>query len=108
MTVSARPIFESLVALLAPTTCSSCGEPADGTRIGHPPPVFCTACGAPRPARPLAIDGIPVVVAADYAPPLSDAIKRFKFDGHPELARPLSSLLAKRVEEVKPGNGSPA
>jgi ComF family protein len=43
------------------------------------------------------LDGVPVVAAGAYCPPLSSAIRRFKFEGHPELARPLSSLLVPAV-----------
>jgi len=59
--------------------------------------VFCAACGRPTPAVVRDIDGVPVLAAGAYEPPLSDAIRRFKFEGHPELAAPLSELLLPHV-----------
>jgi ComF family protein len=88
-----RSVVRSLLGLLAPSSCSACGEALEAGGFGEEPAVFCDACGLPLPPSALDIDGVPVVAAGDYAPPLSLAIKRFKFDGHPELARPLSSLL---------------
>jgi ComF family protein len=55
--------------------------------------VFCSACGDPARADGRHIDGVPVLAAGRYAPPLSDAIRRFKFENHPELALPLARLL---------------
>ena len=46
------------------------------------------------------VDGVPVVSAGCYARPLDDAIRRFKFERHPELARPLSRLLVPRVRAL--------
>lgn len=86
-------IVESLLGLLAPSSCCACGESLDEARFGVVPAVFCRACGPPAPASAIEIEGVPVVAAGDYAPPLSLAIKRFKFDKRPELAHPLSELL---------------
>jgi ComF family protein len=46
------------------------------------------------------------VSAGSYARPLDAAIRRFKFERHPELARPLASLLATSVAAlgVQPGD----
>jgi ComF family protein len=49
------------------------------------------------------LDGMPVVAAGAYCPPLSSAIRRFKFEGHPELARPLSGLLVPAVRALGVG-----
>ena len=72
--------------MLSPGECSACGEP-ESVRP------FCEACGAPAAVAPNSLDGVPVLAAGVYAPPLSNAIRRFKFEGHPELARPLASLV---------------
>jgi ComF family protein len=95
-----RSIALSLLGLLAPASCSACGEPLDEARFWEAPAVFCHSCGPPRPTPAENIEGVRVVAAGDYAPPLSLAIKRFKFEGRPELARPLSSLLEPGVVEL--------
>lgn len=76
---------ESLLELAAPNRCAACDE-ASRTPL-------CATCGRPERASPSAIDGVPVVAAGRYAPPLSYAIRRFKFEGRPELARPLAELV---------------
>ena len=83
----------SVLRLIAPSTCSACGGPERES-------VFCSTCGHPLPAPAEDLDGVPVVAAGAYAPPLSSAIRRFKFEGHPELARPLSSLLLPAVQKL--------
>ncbi len=100
MTAFVQALVESFLGILAPNSCSACGEPLGRAGFAEAPAVFCDRCGAPRAALPLEIDGLPVFVAGDYAPPLSTAIKRFKFEARPELARPLSSLLAESVAEL--------
>jgi len=77
--------------LLAPPTCAACGGPRAG------PPPFCPTCGAPQPALPCSFDDVPLLAAGTYAPPLAPAIRRFKFEGHPELAPDLARLLAPRL-----------
>jgi len=44
------------------------------------------------------IDGVPLVVAGEYAAPLSTAITRFKYERRPELSRTLAPLLLGRVQ----------
>jgi ComF family protein len=63
-------------------------------------PVFCNACGVPPRVPRADVDGIPLVSAGSYEPPLSDAIRRFKFDGRPELAAPLAKLVLVELEEL--------
>jgi ComF family protein len=46
---------------------------------------------------PGSLDGVPLIVAGTYSPPLAPAIRRLKFEGHAELARPLALLLAPRL-----------
>jgi ComF family protein len=82
-------VVEFLLEIVAPSTCPACAN-------GAPDPVFCVGCGVPTPIASR-IGDVPVLAAGEYAPPLSDAIRRFKFDGHPELARPLAKLLAPSV-----------
>jgi len=49
---------------------------------------------------PDSLDGVPLLVAGSYAPPLAPAIRRLKFEGHAELARPLALLLAPRLDAL--------
>jgi ComF family protein len=44
--------------------------------------------------------GVPLVVAGEYAAPLSTAITRFKYAGRPELSRSLAPLLLSRMEQL--------
>jgi ComF family protein len=81
----------ALLGLLAPDRCAACGS-----RLALPS-CFCAACGAPEPAAADSLDGIPVFVAGRYAPPLSNAIGRFKFEGRAELAGALAPLLVTQL-----------
>jgi len=85
--------------MLAPATCAACGGPR-----GEPPP-FCLTCGFPPPAPPCSFDGVPLLAAGTYAPPLAPAIRRFKFEDHPELAPDLARLLAPRLRGSGIGSG---
>lgn len=62
--------------------------------------MFCRTCGSPEPVASLSVDGVPVVSAGAYARPLDRAIRRFKFERHPELARPLCRLLVPKVASL--------
>lgn len=42
---------------------------------------------------PPSVAGVPVLVAGAYDGPLSEAIRRLKYQSRPDLARPLASLL---------------
>ncbi|HEX6278187.1 MAG TPA: phosphoribosyltransferase family protein [Polyangiaceae bacterium] len=90
MTTLLRHLVDTLLSILAPSTCSACGEPESER-------VFCAPCGEPDRAARREIDGVPVLAAGRYAPPLSNAIRRFKFEGHPELARSLARLVLAEV-----------
>jgi ComF family protein len=74
-----------LLELLAPECCAACDAPiARGT-------TFCPACGEWPKAPTLA--GGHGCAAGAYAPPLSTAIRRFKFSRRADLARPLARHL---------------
>ncbi|HTQ07251.1 MAG TPA: phosphoribosyltransferase family protein [Polyangiaceae bacterium] len=83
-----RAFREHALDLLARASCAACAGP----RAGKPP--FCITCGEPAPALPCELDGVPLVVAGRYQAPLAPAIRRFKFEGHSELAPELARLLA--------------
>jgi ComF family protein len=91
MHLLARVISE-LLNVLAPAGCAACDAPCTAA--------FCERCGAVVPATPTAeLDGVPLVVAGDYVPPLSTAITRFKYAGRPELSRCLASLVLPPLEQ---------
>lgn len=90
-------VLSDLLEGLAPTLCAACDEPARGA--------FCEtcreACPCPPAARPLrALDGVPLLVAGPYAPPLSTAIVRFKYEGRAELSRTLGQLLSPQLAHL--------
>jgi ComF family protein len=86
-----RACRERALDVFAPPSCAACAGP----RAGKPP--FCITCGAPAPALPSALDGVPIVAAGVYQSPLAPAIRRFKFEGRSELAPALARLLAARL-----------
>jgi len=82
-----RALFDWLLDAIAPRRCLGCD--AIGVRG------FCPECEAPSPpSSELAVRGVPVVAAGVYAGALRAAIRRFKYDGRPDLAAPLALLLA--------------
>lgn len=83
--------LSELLELVAPSSCAACGEPNRAA--------FCDTCrqALPAPPSPRLIEGVPLLVAGRYAAPLSDAVVRFKYEGRPELARPLAAQLTRRL-----------
>ena len=80
--------FSLLLDVLAPSGCAAC----DAACSAHEP--FCSACGhATRFEEMQQLDGVPLLVAGPYRPPLSTAIVRFKYASRPELAAPLARLV---------------
>jgi ComF family protein len=80
--------FSLLLDVLAPPGCAAC----DAGCPAHEP--FCNACGlATRFSQLQHLDGVPLLVAGPYRPPLSTAIVRFKYESRPELATPLARLV---------------
>lgn len=83
-----------LLDVLAPPSCAACDTPCAAT--------FCPVCGAlSLVAGEREFDGVPLVVAGDYVAPLSAAITRFKYEGRPELARCLASLLSEGLQQLR-------
>lgn len=92
------PSFEGfarrLFGLIAPGSCAACGEPPE------PAFGFCPTCGPPlSPARG-ALGDVPILAAGAYAPPLANAILRYKYGGRRDLAAPLARLLLPRLAEL--------
>jgi ComF family protein len=80
---SFRAACAALLELLAPPRCPACDSPLE---LGGGP--FCEACQPLLEAR----SGGPATYV--YGGPLADALRRFKYAGHVELARPLGALFA--------------
>jgi ComF family protein len=77
-----------LLDLLAPATCVQCGAPCQE--------LACSRCLTHNPiVRPVVVRvrGIEVLAAASYEPPVSVAVRRFKYEDRADLARPLARLL---------------
>jgi ComF family protein len=90
MTFLARALAPLLDAL-APPTCAGCGAPTAAP--------FCDTCGPITSAGPARhIEGAPLIALGRYAPPLSSAIQRFKYEGRAELAPLLARLLSRVLE----------
>ncbi len=93
MQLLARVVSE-LLDVLAPPGCAACDAPCMAA--------FCDDCGAVSLApSAVELDGVPLLVAGDYAPPLSTAIARFKYSGRPELSRCLGALLTPALERLQ-------
>ena len=85
-------LLSGLLDVLAPPGCAACDAP---TRE-----VFCAACGKPAACDPSLLDGVPLVVAGNYVPPLSTAIVRFKYGGRADLARLLAAQVAPALSRL--------
>ena len=90
-----QALGEALLTLLAPTCCASCDEPI----ARHT--AFCPSCAnslvpldvLEQPAGPKDFGGTPRIVAfGAYGGALRDALRRFKYQARPDLARPLAEL----------------
>jgi ComF family protein len=80
-------LARSLGALLFPRECAACPSPAGSASA------FCRACGEPIAYPDDLLGGVPLASAGRYAPPLSIAIARLKFEERSDLVGPLAGLL---------------
>lgn len=86
--------LSQLLDALSPPTCATCDAASTAT--------FCDGCREHiEPSATRHLDGVPLITLGRYAPPLSDAIVRFKYEGRAELASRLARLLAHRLEELE-------
>ena len=86
-------VISGLLDALAPPGCAAC----DASTVD----AFCAACGQPAPSAERWLDGLPLVVAGSYVPPLSTAIVRFKYEGRAELARSLAPLVVPAIRQLE-------
>lgn len=67
--------------LTCPEFCAACGQLPT-------PTLLCAACLTNQtPLEPRRVDGVPCYAPWDYTDTVREAIHRFKFQSHPELAR---------------------
>jgi ComF family protein len=91
-------LLTHLLDALSPPGCAACDAPLAGTAAA----TFCAACGTLlTPEGPQSVAGVPLIVAGSYAPPLSTAIVRFKYEGRAELCRDLAQLLAPALDRLE-------
>ena len=81
--MSASPVWEGLLDLLAPRRCPACDAVLQPGELG-----FCGAC------EPLLEPDRDRGASHVYGGPMADAIKRMKYGGRSELAGPLGLCLA--------------
>lgn len=89
---SASAWLDRALALIAPPECACCGELVSWRDA------LCGACSRgviPSRTRVATLD---VYAAGGYDGPLSAAVKRLKYAGRADLARPLGALVAHAVE----------
>jgi ComF family protein len=85
----------SLAGALFPQECGACPSPAAAGSA------FCLECGEPIPYPEGDLDGVPLLSAGRYAPPLSQAVARIKFEDRPDLVGPLARLLLPRILKLE-------
>lgn len=80
------PVFEGMVALVAPVRCAGCDQ-----ELRRESQAFCDAC-----APSVTMAAGPGAVF-EYGGPVADAIQRFKYGGRSDLAAVLARLMAAEV-----------
>jgi len=90
-----RVVLRGLVDLLAPPRCAACDEELEPGHEG-----FCVVC---EPLlEPLAGAEASMAVLR-FGGPLASAMRRFKYGGRSELARPLAGAIAERTRAACAG-----
>jgi ComF family protein len=82
-------VFEAAASTLAPPQCAACDAPVRSLAT------FCAVC-APQ-VQPNAAEGPQAIAAFVYGGPVARALVRLKYEGRPDLARPLGDLLGRAV-----------
>lgn len=85
-------VGEMLGDLVSPPRCAACDEPVARATV------FCRPCAASVEA----CSPGDTLAPYRYGGAIARAIARFKYEGHGELARPLSSLLLRALPLVRP------
>jgi ComF family protein len=80
----ATKLADLALTLLTPRECAACDAPV---ALGV---TFCAKCGVPCALPASELGGVPLFCAGSYAPPLSLAIARLKFERRSDLAKELA------------------
>jgi ComF family protein len=90
-----RLLIAALRRLVAPPRCAACDAPTE------PRATFCAPCAA---SVERAATVTPEEIAfAEYGGALAAAVRRFKYSGRSDLARPLGALLRRAVRDARLG-----
>lgn len=90
-----RIVLRGLIDLLAPPRCAACDDTLEPGDEG-----FCVVC-APLLEPLTGAEG--AMAAMRFGGPLASAMRRFKYGGRSELARPLAGCMAGRARELVAG-----
>jgi len=85
-------LVDRVLDLLAPARCSGCDEPCASQKP------FCESCA--RQIQPVPVDrldGVTLLSGAAYAPPVSTAIQRLKYQARPDLAGRLAGFAVEQT-----------
>ncbi len=85
-----RRLIAACIDVVAPRRCAGCDLPCRQD--------LCSACAAlilPPVSR--CLSGVPVLSVAPYEAPLSEGVKRLKYQHRPDVAVPLGGLLARAL-----------
>lgn len=92
----ARAGLGVLADLVSPPTCAACDE-----RVARR--VFCPACAASVVRAPRSAPHEPAAFAL-FGGAVAVALRRFKYEGRPDLAAPLGQLLRRAMAELAPAS----
>src|SRR5262245_53262295 len=93
--IAARALLGGLRRLVAPPRCAACDGPSD------PGAPFCAACASSVERAALTVRD--EIAFAEYGGAVAVAIRRFKYGGRSDLARPLGALLRRAVRDARLG-----
>jgi ComF family protein len=89
-------VARSFGGVLFPRECAACPSPAGQDSA------FCASCGEPIAYPDEQLGGVRLASAGRYAPPLSTAIARIKFEERADLIAPLAWLLLPALKDLAP------
>jgi ComF family protein len=90
-----RVLSAALRRLVAPPRCAACDAAVAGRAV------FCAACAAS--VERVAAASREEIAFAEYGGALAAALRRFKYKGRSDLARPLGGLLRRAVRDARLG-----
>lgn len=87
--------LDVVAELLAPSLCAECGVPLGSRKL------FCAPCGA-RVDGPVkeTVSGLCCIAIGRYEGPLARTVRRFKYDGRSDLAKPLAGAASAAIQSA--------